>query len=299
MENGLEEKVISISRASIHPSITPEVRVCPFKSDVKKTQDDMAVILIRVEESFDTPHMYSKEKANAIYIREHNETNPADTRTIEDLIKKNKIGEEKFDSLLKEKIAPRRHPGYRMVFVVPSSPIKHIIQFNKDMDKFLKDNEPMHLRFGNYKPIRSGGYFEYRSEFSVEITSEGLICYRENYSMDTENSQKKQNGDIMIDRTMVIFIQKIYEKVGYYGKVTIGLEIYGTENKFLFTTPGRGLDMMYTTNEKEILEKQIFSFDDFSTINIPSIEIFENLFRSFGLAIDRSTLTSWISSYIK
>lgn len=298
IENGLEEKVMSISQATIEPSVIPEVRVCPFKSDSKLLKDDKAVILIRVEESYDTPHMHLKNKDNRIYIRVHNETRPADIRTIDELMTKRKKSEEKLKDLIKEKIAPRRHKGYRLVYIVPDSPIKSIIPLNKETDNLLRENTPIFLTFGNYKPIREGGYFERQSEFSAEVTKEGLICYREN--LENHESVGENAGGIMVDRCMIVLIQMIsyaktiYKNIGYNGNIVIGLEIYGTENKFLFSTKDRPLNKDFKTNEKEILIDYLFSFDDFSSYSEPCFLIFQNFLRLFGLVPDEEILKDWI-----
>jgi len=213
---------------------------------------------------------------------------------------KRKKGEEKFEKIIKEKIAIRRHADYRMVYIVPASPIKSVIHFNKDMDTFIKSIEPNTLRFGNYQPIRDGGYYEYKSEFSVEITKEGLICYRENWRQRDSTSEVK--GDIMIDTSMIMLFQilryakKIYEKIGFYGNVIIGAEIYGTENKVLFTTPNRMLSEEYSTTAKSVLVNQRFSYSEFENIYHATYTIIEILLRSFKLVLDEKVLSEWIST---
>ena len=187
-----------------------------------------------------------------------------------------------------------------MVYIVPASPIKSVIHFNKDMDTFIKSIEPNTLRFGNYQPIRDGGYYEYKSEFSVEITKEGLICYRENWRQRDSTSEVK--GDIMIDTSMIMLFQilryakKIYEKIGFYGNVIIGAEIYGTENKVLFTTPNRMLSEEYSTTAKSVLVNQRFSYSEFENIYHATYTIIEILLRSFKLVLDEKVLSEWIST---
>lgn len=302
LNEGLEEKVINICQSTINPYIIPEVCVCPFKSNNNLSNEDKAVILIRIDESFDKPHFYIKKKDHRAYIRIHNKTEVADRRTIKELFSEENTGKEILEKIIKTEISPRILEGYRIVYIIPASPTKPIIKFDQEMDKFLKEGTPGNLRFGNYKPIRDGGLFEYKSEFSALITREGLVSFREKWSM--MDNKPNPDGDISVDRTMLISIKilryakSIYEKVGYYGKLVIGLGISGTKNKYLFSTEDRDLSNGYTTLDKSVIEEQIFSFEDFATIKKPTFSIFESFLRSFGLVTDKKTLSSWIDKYL-
>jgi len=303
LEEGLEEKVINISHANINPPITPEVSVCTFKSSSVLTEDDKAVILVRVDESNETPHMFIKNQKNRIYERIHNETRPADLRTTRELFEKSEKSEVKLNKIINDKIIKIRHDGFRTVYVIPAYPVKNIIKFNLEIDNFLRSNTPPHLRFGAYRPLRDGAFFEHTSGSKAEITKEGLISYKENWK--TIDSHGKDEDDIFIDRTMVNVVRtlqyslKIYKKVGYFGSVFIGIDLDGTKNKFLYTTPERGLEKKYTTTESTVLINQKFSYNDFEDILKPTLSIFEMLFRSFGLVIEEKTLTEWIETYTK
>ena len=301
LEEGLEEKVINISHANINPPITPEVCVIPFKSKSSLTKDDRAVVLIRVHESFETPHMCMKNKNNRIYERIHNETRPADLSTIKELIEKNEKSEIKLEKLIDDKIINLRHDGFRAIYVIPTYPVKNIIKFNLEIDNFLRNNTPPHLHFGDYRPLMDGAIFEHKSDSKVEITKEGLISYRENWK--TEDAHGGDNGDIFINRTMVNVVRilqyslKIYRRVGYFGSVMIGIDIDGTKNKFLFANIERGLEKRYATTESSISINQIFSYNDFADILKPTLSLFEMLFRSFGLVIKEKVLSDWIKTY--
>jgi len=303
LEDGLEEKVINISQANTNPPITPEVKVFPFKSKNTLASPDKAAVFVRIEESLDTPHMNLKDKDNRIYERIHNETRPAELRTIEELIEKRQRGKKKLQEILEETIVKKRHDGFRTVYVIPASPVKQIIHFNIDTDKFLRENIPKHLRFGEYKPLRGGALFTHKSESGAEITKEGLILYKESWK--TTDSHGAGSGDISIDRTMIDIIgilqysKIVFEKFGYFGKVLVGIELDGVAKKFLFTTTNRGLEKKYTTNEANVSIEQIFSYDEFSDIVLPSVTLIETLFRSFGLVTKKEVLGKWVKLQYK
>ena len=303
LEEGLEEKVINISHANINPPITPEVSVCTFKSGSGLTEDDKAVILVRVDESYETPHMFIKNQNNRIYERIHNETRPADLRTTRELFEKSEKSEVKLNKIINDKIIKIRHDGFRTVYVIPAYPVKNIIKFNIEIDNFLRNSTSSHLHFGDYRPLRDGAIFEHKSGSKAEITEKGLISYKESWK--TEDSQGTGNGDISIDRTMSNVVRtlqyslKIYKKVGYFGSVLIGIDLDGTKNKFLFTEPKRRLDERFNTTERTVSINQKFSYNDFEDILKPTLSIFEMLFRSFGLVIEEKTLAEWIETYTK
>lgn len=71
---GLEERVTNITLSNIEPPISPEVKVCPYKSNITMQENDRAVVFVRVTQSSIAPHSDSN---NTIWVRNHNVCNPA------------------------------------------------------------------------------------------------------------------------------------------------------------------------------------------------------------------------------
>lgn len=67
---GLEEKIVSIALKGINPPVFPEIQVCELKKNPEK-----AIIVIRVQESDETPHRI--EQDTKIYIRAASQSEPA------------------------------------------------------------------------------------------------------------------------------------------------------------------------------------------------------------------------------
>ncbi len=88
LKEGLEEKIINLCLGHISPSITPEVKVCDFKSDSMESKNNRAVLFIRIRPSYSPPHYLLKN--NEIPVRVHNRNSLADLQTIERLIEKRK-----------------------------------------------------------------------------------------------------------------------------------------------------------------------------------------------------------------
>jgi predicted HTH transcriptional regulator len=58
---GLEERITSRCYDAIVPPISPEVKVCPFKSDPALPSEDKAFVVVRVSPSPAVPHALTKK----------------------------------------------------------------------------------------------------------------------------------------------------------------------------------------------------------------------------------------------
>jgi len=293
--DGLEEKVISISQASINPPITPEVCVCPFKSKSTLDEPDRAVIIIRIQESFETPHMYIKKKKNSIYIREHNETLPAELRTIEELLEKREDAEKILKGIIKEKIINVRHEKYRTFFALPAYPAKDIIHFNPDVDIFLRNIEPLsHLKFGDFRVIQNGVIFRHGQGHKAEITREGFISYKEFLRYSDFGDVEKISIELTMIKLLVFlkYVKKVYEKIGYYGKICIGLELTGVGNYILYPSDDfkYHLGGEYRCNTDVVYIERFFSNDEFTSLNDIVKVVCIECFRAFGFVPEEGLL---------
>jgi len=141
---GLEEKVTNITMSNIRPPVSPEVKICPYKSNANLAADDRAVIIVRVSESNIAPH--SETSNNSIWVRNHNVCNQASLDIIEKLLEKRDRRNSLIEKIQKEAneiliTAPAGFPtfeGQKRYFSIALSPLYPLsITFNKSKDDFL------------------------------------------------------------------------------------------------------------------------------------------------------------------
>lgn len=77
LKRGLEERVIGIILSNITPPLFPEIQVCP--NDAK----DLAIVVIRIAQSHQTPHAMSGN--TEVYLRTGNRNNPEQLATIREI----------------------------------------------------------------------------------------------------------------------------------------------------------------------------------------------------------------------
>ena len=92
---GFNEKVTSIALKNIYPPVFPETKVCKFGYNLEK-----AVVVIRVQESDETPH--TVERTTGIYVRVDSQNEPQRARyeEIEWLMNRRKKAVENRERLL-------------------------------------------------------------------------------------------------------------------------------------------------------------------------------------------------------
>ena len=98
-ERGLEERVTSIILTNITPPIFPEIVVC------KNEEGDKAIILIRINQSHQTPHAINNN--TQVYLRTGNQNHPEELAKIDDIFWLNdhrKNAEDLRDKLLYEAV---------------------------------------------------------------------------------------------------------------------------------------------------------------------------------------------------
>jgi len=90
-EKGLSERIVNIILSNINPPLFPEIAVIKFK----RANNDLAIIVIRIPQSNETPHAIDNKKF--VYIRTDNRNKQEEVATIEQvqwLLNKRKKSEE-------------------------------------------------------------------------------------------------------------------------------------------------------------------------------------------------------------
>jgi len=137
-------------------------------------KNDKTICMINVEPS--NREVWFKDEY--LYVRVGNTTRKLVGKKASDYIKmhwtesKEKQVEKilKLDELIYKYVINRRHDGFRTVYITPSLP-NNLIPLTPDTGKFLIQNKPQYLRFGDYKIIQNGYQFRSRTSDSLaEIT---------------------------------------------------------------------------------------------------------------------------------
>jgi len=127
---GFNEKVTSIALKNIYPPVFPETKVCKFGNKLEK-----AVVVIRVQESDETPH--TVERTTGIYVRVDSQNEPQRARyeEIEWLMNRRKKAVENRERLLmraEERFnnQPTREnfEAFQCVSIIPVSPHAPLFQ---------------------------------------------------------------------------------------------------------------------------------------------------------------------------
>lgn len=297
--NGIDERLTSIVFKSINPPVFPEIKICPFKDDPKK-----AVILIRVDESNDTPHRV--EQDTKIYIRVSSQKEPqlAPFEEIEWLMNRRKKAIENRDRLL-SRAADRFINKYSMgptrgISVIPLYPHYSFVNYSDLQNVINRSN--ITKGDGYSFPAGKNGqpqprtlqdsliYSEGNRRVGIkhmEINSYGLIYYKEDYFQD-ENKQPQSRDVINIELTLgmiykvLLFSLKYYKETGYGGNILIHLSFEEIKGKRLFDNgnnsnfPASEFDSSMNI-KKEIAVHKL-------TDNLPKIseDFYRELLWSFG-----------------
>lgn len=85
MKSSFEEQLTSRCYGFIQPPLTPEIRVCPFKSTPTLPADDRAFVIVRIAPSPSAPHA---TRENQVYVRVGSESQLADLTTLRALFER-------------------------------------------------------------------------------------------------------------------------------------------------------------------------------------------------------------------
>jgi hypothetical protein len=304
---GLEERVTSITLSNIEPPISPEVKVCPYKSTATLPENDRAVVVVRVTQSNIAPHSDSN---NTIWVRNHNVCSSASLDIIEKLIERRNRGAIIRDEIEQKanKIVVDAAAGFDTVegriryFEIRLSPMAPLnITFNKETDDFLRDqvntvghtNDILAKISGIELVSRDMDTRRVRRFFS--FNSDGFFIHLAPLEMPTADDVHAERV-IQILAKMMRTGTRLFEHFGYFGNVNIEMalkEITGLQLTSLIRDIGAEFDEPRTSNEAEIKIKRVYSFDnirlDEQTI---LLSFYSDLLRSFQVSLENDTLVT-------
>lgn len=246
-KKGFNEKVTSIALKSIYPPVFPEIRVCEFGTNPKK-----AVVVIRVQESDETPH--TVENTTGIYVRvdSQNEPQPAPYEEIEWLINRRKKAVENRERLLRRaeerfenRPTRKNFKAFQCVSVIPVFPHAPLTAFEKLNG--IADKSKVSAHKCNFPP--AGPYktahesIVYETEYNAflnytEINLFGLIFSKQR--LWENHNEKKVNlfEAAHMAENVLRFSLKFYEEIGYQGLILINLSLDGIKGGTLTIPTG-------------------------------------------------------------
>ena len=239
---GFNEKVTSIALKNIYPPVFPEIKVCRFGNNLKK-----AVVVIRVQESDETPH--TVEETEGIYVRvdSQNEPHRAPYEEIEWLINRRKKAVENRERLLRRaeerfdnQPTRKNFNAFQSVSVIPVFPHAPLVAFEKisdiaDQSKVSVHNCDFPLT-SQYKTAHESIVCDsvYESFLNyTEINLFGLIFSKQSlWGSDNEKKVNLFEAAHMVEGVLR-FSLNFYEKVGYWGLILISLSLEGIKGSIL------------------------------------------------------------------
>lgn len=303
-EEGYEEKITSICLRNINPPAIPQLRICRDNDHPNK-----CVIIIRIEESDETPHRVDND--TSIYVRVNSQSEPikAPFKQIEWLLnRRNKanINRERLltraESRFKSTLQASKTRAFRTFSIIPHFPYKVLFGFS-DFHKIIEatklnlsnqsfpynyrhpisQNESQVFIFDKKTPRNSGILY-------AEINQFGLIWNRETFwdefSEDPKNTIELQ--EVMDQLIMVLtFAQQFYKYLGFWGGLELVHSMEGIKKRYLGIVHRGGyspeynkgcsiFDDSFLKNETVNVASLIDSFDKIS------INFFKNFLWSCG-----------------
>ena len=247
---GLNEKVTSIALKNIYPPVFPETKVCRFGDNHEK-----AVVVIRVQESDETPHTVEYTKGIYVRVDSQNEPQRARYEEIEWLINRREKAVENRERLLRrveERFdnQPRRKnfkafQGVSVIPVFPHAPLVALESLSDIADKSKVSVHNCDFPLTNqYKTAHESivYYSVYESFLNyTEINLFGLIFSKQRlWGSDNENKVNLFEAAHMVEGVLR-FSLNFYEKIGYWGLILISLSLEGIRGGFL-TSSARSAD---------------------------------------------------------
>ena len=264
---GLNEKVTSIALKNIYPPVFPEATVCRFGNDHEK-----AVVVIRVQESDETPH--TVENTTGIYVRVDSQNEPQRARyeEIEWLINRREKAVENRERLLrraKERFdnqpLRKNFKAFQRVSVIPVFPHATLVALESLSDIADKSKVSVHNcdfpLTNQYKTAHESIVYDsaYESFLNyTEINRFGLIFSKQSlWGSDNEKKVNLFEAAYMVEGVLR-FSLNFYEKVGYWGLISINLSLEGI----------RGGVLTSSTRSPDPFERPLGSsdFDDSITL---------------------------------
>ena len=239
---GLNEKVTSIALKNIYPPVFPEIQVCEFGDTLEK-----AVVVIRVQESDETPH--TVENTTGIYVRVDSQSEPqrAPFEEIEWLMNRRKKAVENRERLLRRaeerfnnQPTKKNFNAFQSVSVIPVFPHAPLVVLENLSDIADKSKVSVHNcdfpLTSQYKTAHESIVYDsvYESFLNyTEINLFGLIFSKQSL-WGSDNEKKVNLFEIahMVEGVLR-FSLNLYEKIGYRGLISINLSLEGITGGFL------------------------------------------------------------------
>ena len=249
---GLNEKVTSIALKNIYPPVFPEIKVCRFGNNHEK-----AVVVIRVQESDETPHTVEETKGIYVRVDSQNEPDRAPFEEIEWLMNRREKAVENRERLLRRAEErfdnqPRRKnfKAFQCVSVIPVFPHAPLVALKNLRDIADKSKVSVHnCHFpltSQYKTAHESIVCDsvYESFLNyTEINLFGLIFSKQRlWGSDNEKKVNLFETADMVEGVLR-FSLNFYEKVGYWGLISIDLSLEGIRGGFLTSSTRRSEDI--------------------------------------------------------
>ena len=301
LKNGLEEKIINLCFSHISPSITPEVKVVDFKSNLKKTESDRAVLLIRVRSSYIAPHYLMRE--NQIPIRIHCRNSLADLRTIENLIERRKtlgssdssnypfydIEKIGIDCVAIEtvKVTPQFHQIEPIIDFYNKETSDWLLQItNKVMKLYEQKPEPYNLNFFSKNQIT------HKISRYCNINRSGPISFQHSAGIKINKYDPLETIKFIIK--VMKTAKKMYERVGFFGELTVGLTLKSKKNLVLsLTNYGTDDSREYMGNTIQVAQN--LRYDDLSNPKILLENFLKQICIYFGVILEEKKVIEMIT----
>lgn len=256
LDRGLAERVTNIILTNITPPVFPEVAVCP---DATKNK---AVVIIRVPQSPETPHAIQSN--TRIYLRTGNRNNPEELATLDQIewlqskrTRSIKLREHLFSEAMERsdvsfgfvnrsqgvRLATGGQPANLVLRVVPQFPhqqfitppelksVLHDIQvpdyYGTDHVFPLGGSNAVLLQNGACISARQGADAGMRSYYT-ELSVFGQFFYRQTLITKYDNQSLVRASELFcrLDE-FASSARKFFEKIGYYGFVSLLCSLYG------------------------------------------------------------------------
>jgi hypothetical protein len=288
LKQGLEEHVINVCYTHIAPVITPEVKICPLKSDPAK-----AVLFIRVDSSYYAPHYLLK--TNKIPIRVHSTIRLVDLPTIETLLdQRDEESPYEYNRYpeTNAKFLTIENDVVETVIIVPQLRNDRLITFTKANNGWLFNT--FNQQFTLYdRAIKNPYELQLLSKNADDkirryciIRREGEITFQR--PVNISRNQYFAEDTIAFLFKMLKIAQQVYPHFSYYGELAIGLTMANMSN----------IPIKFQRRRVEYHECQAnwvkiynnFRFDALSNMETIVETMFEELCLYFNLELEKTII---------
>jgi len=263
LTKGLRERVIQIGLDAIYPPLVPEVQTVQFKSDSGLTENDRALVLVRVHESEIGSH--AVDSRTTVYLRVDNISDPYRKATVEEVEwffnKRQKSLEEKnriFDIVTRHAqhylqqlrlrhSLPTTYPQGRFVFwATPTyprasiAPPEQILKWSCDKRTMLPNTNRTFPK-GTPRPIRGGVFLDgdYEKQYAyTEIHQQGLVYHESAFGWDADEKWSRAVLPAAVAELMFYGLRyalDLYQAFGCRGLVDFEFRLIGVRGRKIGT----------------------------------------------------------------